>query len=263
VTCSLHSTSATCPAWWLVVSWHVTAAWRDMSHVTHTPSSTTLVLFCLFTPVPCQLPSADPQWNSPQEAAPATGGSRLAQSTGDELGPMESAAPLQTHAGSGYAGGLSAVAIHGRSDGGTTSWPPANGSTGLPGKAAGLVGRRPSVQLAADGRATGAGGQAPVPAPHFPALPVGGLAGRQESAGFEYAPDSKAVMARINRWWKKLDEGYMQPRFGGPARAGGSSSQSHVAAAAAAAGPAAAQGTPSLQGVQAPDDNFTLPVRMA
>ncbi|KAL4856839.1 Peptidyl-prolyl cis-trans isomerase [Chlorella vulgaris] len=208
--------------------------------------------------------SGDPQWNSPQEAAPPTGGSRLAQSTGDEFGPMESAAPLQTHAGSGYAGGLSEVAIHGSSDGGTTSWPPANGSTGLPGKATWLLGRRPSVQLAADGRGTGAGGQAPAPAPHFPALPVGGLAGRQESAGFEYAPDSKAVMARINRWWKKLDEGYMQPRFGGPARAGGSSSSQSHAAAAAAAGPAAAQGTPpSLQGVQASDDSFTLPVRMA
>ena len=39
---------------------------------------------------------------------------------------------------------------------------------------------------------------------------------RGESSGLEYAPDSKALLARMNRWWKRFDEGVMQPRFGGP-----------------------------------------------
>jgi hypothetical protein len=86
--------------------------------------------------------------------------------------------------------------------------------------------RRPSVQLTADGRSLNAGmmvaaASAP-PGRHTQGLSVSGVVGRQDSGGLEYAPDSKAMMARINRWWKRLDEGYMQPRFGGPTRIGSS-----------------------------------------
>ncbi|GAB4816284.1 hypothetical protein N2152v2_003330 [Parachlorella kessleri] len=46
-------------------------------------------------------------------------------------------------------------------------------------------------------------------------LLLGGV--RTESSGDGYAPDSKAMLARINRFWKRIDEGSLQPLFGGPA----------------------------------------------
>lgn len=100
------------------------------------------------------------------------------------------------------------------------------------------VARRPSIQLSVDGRASAAqqagssrsaavGAQA-----HAQAAPGVG-AGRADSGGLEYAPDSRAVMARINRWWKLFDEGVMQPRFGGPASASPHGSSANLQAAGA------------------------------
>lgn len=104
------------------------------------------------------------------------------------------------------------------------------------------VGHRPSIQLTVDGRtppgqhaasthsmATGAHTQAQ--AQVQAASGVG--AGRADSGGLEYAPDSRAVMARINRWWKRFDEGVMQPRFGGPASTSPHASSANLQAAGA------------------------------
>ena len=138
-------------------------------------------------------------------------------------------------------------------------------------------GRMPTIQLSVDSRAARAGGSgsavgalaAAAAGPAGPrstggaagvvaAAPAAGVSGsgRQESAGLEYAADSKAVMARVNRWWKNFDEKHMQPHFGGPSRSGAGGGAGH--AAAAGAGPAAAAG--SSGGVQASGPSCTVPV---
>lgn len=115
-------------------------------------------------------------------------------------------------------------------------------------------GRRPSIQLTVDSRAAGAG-------PHMGALsvaaPAGALAGRvrTDSGGLDYAPDSKAVMARINRWWKKLDEGVMQPRFGGPASSRNNSSANLALLTGGSGG-----GGQHAGAVQGSGKSFTVPV---
>ena len=120
----------------------------------------------------------------------------------DEFGPMVGGGPLLRMS----SGGLAEVAIVGSSDGGAS---PSAGK----GKAAAAPGGRPSIQLTVDSR--GAAGQGAGAG----AVQQAGPAPRQDSGDLEYAPNSRAVMARINRWWKNFDEGVMQPRFGGPSRA--------------------------------------------
>ena len=78
-----------------------------------------------------------------------------------------------------------------------------------------------AINLSVDGRASA--GPHPAPGIHqqdrHPLEQRGLLRGiaKDESTSMEYAPDSKAFLARINRWWKAFDESYMQPNFGGPA----------------------------------------------
>lgn len=165
-------------------------------------------------------------------AAPSAGGIRLRTSTGE----------------------LAEVAIDGSAD-----------ATPVKGKQAG-PGRRPSFQLTVDSRAhpggalemgslpPAAGGHA-VSQPGGEAAQSAAAAGRQrvDSGGLDYAPDSKAVMARINRWWKNFDEGYMQPRFGGPSSSRGGSS-------ANLAGQGGASGSRAGHAVQGSGKSFTVPV---
>jgi hypothetical protein len=108
------------------------------------------------------------------------------------------------------------------------------------------VGGRQAIQLTVDSRTAAAAG------------PQGATGGRQESVGLEYAPDSKAVMARVNRWWKNFDEGFMQPHFGGPAASGASSSNLQALAGGGAGGCAAAA-QPSAP-VHRSSTSFTVPV---
>jgi hypothetical protein len=123
------------------------------------------------------------------------------------------------------------------------------------------AGERPAIQLTVDSRAGGGGpalvGPSGAGSSSHGAPPLSGVAGRDESGGLEYAPDSKAVMARINRWWKKLDEGYMQPHFGGPSR-GSSSTNLQALAPPAAAAAVAAPHTSVHQSAR----SFTVPPRM-
>lgn len=79
----------------------------------------------------------------------------------------------------------------------------------LSAKATGKAGTATSaIRLAADGRSMAAAAAVGL-------LPTAAAPAR-ESSGGEYAPDSRALLARVNRWWKAFDEGYMQPHFGGP-----------------------------------------------
>ena len=169
-------------------------------------------------------------------AAPSAGGIRLRTSTGE----------------------LAEVAIDASAD--------ATPLAGQKGKQAG-PGRRPSFTLTVDSRAHGAGalemgtlphGAAAAHAAPQPAGQVGqgqAAAGRQrvDSGGLDYAPDSKAVMARINRWWKNFDEGYMQPHFGGP-------SSSRAGSSANLAGQGGASGSGAGHRVQGSGKSFSVPV---
>ena len=183
---------------------------------------------------------------------------------GDEFGPMVAAAPsgggirLRTSTGE-----LAEVAIDGHASADGT--PLASGKP----KQAG-PGRRPSFQLTVDGRAhAGAvemGLLPPAAGPHrpagaaavgpAPAATPGAAAGRGrvDSGGLDYAPDSRAVMARINRWWKNFDEGYMQPHFGGP------SSRHASTANLAGQGGAGGSGAGSEHAVQGSAKSFSVPV---
>lgn len=185
------------------------------------------------------------------DSPPAAFGERA--SDGDEFGPMASASPVPRPRAS--SGELAEVAIDGASS--------SDGAATKPGKPGGLAaaGRRPSIQLTA--QAGGGRGAAQVPAL---APPPAGPAGRArvDSGGLDYAPDSKAVMARINRWWKNFDEGYMQPKFGGPARSPGTSSANLAALAGGAAGASGSGGavagsSGSPRGVQGSSKSFTVP----
>ncbi len=175
-------------------------------------------------------------------AAPSAGGVRLRTSTGE----------------------LAEVAIDGSGSGDATPL------AGVKAKQAG-PGRRPSFQLTVDSRAHAAGAGAlemgtlphAAAAAHGAPQPAGqaahgpAAAGRErvDSGGLDYAPDSKAVMARINRWWKNFDEGYMQPHFGGPSGSRGGSS-----ANLAARGGASSSGTSAAHAVQGSGKSFTVPV---
>ncbi|KAI7845128.1 hypothetical protein COHA_001333 [Chlorella ohadii] len=215
--------------------------------------------------------SDDPQWNSQQQRSKGTHAQQLPDGPaggpagGDDFGPMAAAAPsaggvrLRTSTGE-----LAEVAIDGSGSGDATPL------AGPKGKQAG-PGRRPSFQLTVDSRAHAAGasslemGTLPhaaaaahgAPQPAGQAAPGPAVAGRErvDSGGLDYAPDSKAVMARINRWWKNFDEGYMQPHFGGPSGSRGGSS-----ANLAARGGASSSGTSAAHAVQGSGKSFTVPV---
>lgn len=208
----------------------------------------------------CRLrhPTADPRWGEMQQAAdggqqaPAPsaaaygvagpGAARHQHHESFDFGPMVAAPGA---GGRTSTGELAEVAIDdaaaGAAEGGAAkaeAKPPAPG-------------RRPSIQLTVDGRAQGL--QAGPVAPLSVAAPAPAPAGRarEDSGGLDYSPDSRAVMARINRWWKNFDEGYMQPKFGGPASRGNSSANLQGLAPGAAGGGAA--------GVQASKPSFAVP----
>ena len=144
--------------------------------------------------------------------------------------------------------GLAEVAI----DGGDR--PSADGSSGSGGSDKGKQaagGGRPAIQLTVDSRTAAAAAAA--------AVPQGPAGGRRERAGLEYAPDSKAVMARVNRWWKNFDESFMQPHFGGPAASGASSSNLQAMMAGGGGGGGAAAGQPTAP-VHRSNKSFTVPV---
>lgn len=160
----------------------------------------------------------------------------------DEFGPMAGAPARMS------SGGLAEVAIHSG----------AQSPVGGAGKGKQALGRRPSIQLTVDSRAHGQQSQPAAAAATTTAAAGSGHHDvrpppvRQESTGLEYAADSKAVMARINRWWKNFDEGIMQPRFGGPAGHSRHNSSANLAAAA---------GTGTLDSqVQSSSKSFTVPV---
>ena len=78
---------------------------------------------------------------------------------------------------------------------------------------------RGGIQMVADSS------HPPAPAPAAAAPPPprrqesglgAGVGVRQESSGNDFAPDSKTLLARVNRWWKRVDEEKLQPIFGGP-----------------------------------------------
>lgn len=215
-------------------------------------------ILCAWPPCASSAAPADPRWNSQQRSD----GDQAEQlpdvpAGGDDFGPMVAAAPsaggirLRTSTGE-----LAEVAI----DSSAQATPLAGGK----GKQAG-PGRRPSFQLTVDGRAHGAGALEMGMLPHGAAAAApqpGGQAGqgpaaagreRVDSGGLDYAPDSKAVMARINRWWKNFDEGYMQPRFGGPSSSRGGSS-------ANLAGQGGASGSGAGHTVQGSGKSFSVPV---
>lgn len=189
--------------------------------------------------------SADPLWNDTQRSTPLGGNAGTAREEpagsvpGEEFGPMVAALARSSSSG------LAMVALD---SGGEAA--AAGGAWGKQGPV-----RRPSVQLTADSRCLEAGLMAGVAASgpagqHSHVMPVNGVAGRQDSGGLEYAPDSKAVMARINRWWKRVDEGYMQPRFGGPALP------------ASNPNPATGQGAGQGDIMHRSADSFSVPTRM-
>ena len=194
----------------------------------------------------CCPAAADPQWSDMQQALPPGDDSRLATpprpgrlgpALDDEFGPM-AAAPARTSSG-----GLAEVSIH-RGSG--------DGADADAGKGKQPAGGRPAIELTVDSSTPGAGPAGAGPS----AAAISGVAGREESGGLEYAPDSKAVMARINRWWKKLDEGYMQPHFGGPSCGNSSTNLQAMAPAPAAAAPAPQHAVHHSKG------SFSVPPRM-
>lgn len=169
--------------------------------------------------------SDDPHWSERQAAGQQHAGPSHAPFE-DEFGPMAGAAPARMSSS-----GLAEVAIV---------------PSGTPSPRAGMadegklpaVGSRPSIQLTVDSRAPvpqhAARGNSTAGMAQAQAQAAPGVgAGRTDSGGLEYAPDSRAVMARINRWWKRFDEGVMQPRFGGPASASPHPSTADLQAAAA------------------------------
>ncbi|PRW60759.1 Na+ H+ antiporter [Chlorella sorokiniana] len=209
--------------------------------------------------------SDDPQWNAQQQCSE---GAHTQQQLpdgpvgGDDFGPMVAAAPsaggmrLRTSTGE-----LAEVAIDGSGDG----TPLAGASKGK--QAA--PGRRPSLQLTVDSRAHPAGALEMGTLPHAAAAHAAPQAGgpaaygpaaagrdRVDSGGLDYAPDSKAVMARINRWWKNFDEGYMQPHFGGPS----GSRNSSTANLAGQGGATSSGGSGAGHAVQGSGKSFTVPV---
>lgn len=202
---------------------------------------------------PPTCPVADPQWSDMQQAAAPGAGKQQPLYAADEFGPMASASPrIRTSTGE-----LAEVSID--AGGGADSKP------GKPGKQpADSLGRRPSFQLTVDSRAQATacvqmgalsiGRPAPVGAGHAgagasrPAAAAGELP-RADSGGLDYAPDSRAVMARINRWWKHFDETHMQPKFGGPASPNASSNNLAAAGATTPARP-----------VHGSSKSFSLPV---
>ena len=114
--------------------------------------------------------------------------------------------------------------------------PPAKPGAGQPSKAFNLT------ASSAQGHAAQQGLAAPSPPSHAAATPLqqqaheggAGLLRQESSLGTDFAPDSRAVMARVNRWWKTFDEHVMQPKFGGPSCSPHASSNNLQAAAAGA-----------------------------
>jgi hypothetical protein len=175
--------------------------------------------------------------DSSNQLALATGGQFLGEALHDEFGPL-SQAPGQ------HDGGESA-----QQAAFSAGWEAAVNGAGK-GKQ-----HAPAIQLTVDSRAQGseaaAAGTSGAPAGHGAGV-SSSIAVREESGGLEYAPDSKAPMAHINRWWKKLDERYMQPHFGGPSRGSSSANLAGLAGAAAALASA----------VQQSGASFSVPARM-
>lgn len=143
---------------------------------------------------------------------------------------MASATPARTRTSTGE---LAEVAIDGTA-----------ADSQKAGKQGAAGGRRPSIQLTAQA----GGGHAAQPDSQA-ALPAG--RDRVDSGGLDYPADSRNAMARVNRWWKNFDEGYMQPRFGGPSSRNASSA--NLAAAAVGSNPSAA-------GVETSNKSFSVPV---